>query len=241
MNPTKSGFLTSEFIGKILAILVGALYASGKITEDHVTQAVAINAALLGAVGYTIGRTALKVAAIKSAGIAVEPADECPPAPTSAADQTATTRIVGAASSSAGILIALVLSLSILGGTGCATVRPALAAGASAVLDCESGPLEAVARDGYRVGAAQVPAWISGDGAVDTIQLRASLSALVTAQARCFQAGVVAAVLAATAAPSKGAARAAALSVDTPALRAAVAEVRAGWGLSSVRVAGLVL
>lgn len=126
--------------------------------------------------------------------------------------------------------------------TGCATLRSSTAAGVRALLDCETPDLTAVAADGYRVGLVQLPAWIDGSGGVDTSALKASLATLRSDQARCFEAGLVAAVLASATTPTKPSAAAAApLVIDGRTLRATVAEARAAWGVSSVRVAGQVL
>lgn len=125
--------------------------------------------------------------------------------------------------------------------TSCTRVRGALATGAKVALDCESPDLQAVAADGYTVGLSEVPTWLSGSGHVDTAQLKAAVSTLKTDTARCFESGVVAAVIAMVTTPPKDGPQAAALTVNPGELRAAFAAARGAWGVDSVRVAGQVL
>jgi hypothetical protein len=55
------GWKTSEFWMKLAALLLTALYASGVIPTSGVgAQVAAIAATILGAVGYTVGRSLVK-------------------------------------------------------------------------------------------------------------------------------------------------------------------------------------
>ena len=71
------GYKTSEFWMKLLATLLTAFYASGVIpTSGTTSQVVAIVATMLGALGYTVVRGAVKTAAQKSLSASVtNPAD----------------------------------------------------------------------------------------------------------------------------------------------------------------------
>jgi hypothetical protein len=57
------GFKTSEFWLKIIALVLTALFASGAIpTTGTAATIAAIAATILGALGYTVSRTMVKVA-----------------------------------------------------------------------------------------------------------------------------------------------------------------------------------
>lgn len=57
------GYKTTEFWLKLAALLLTALYASGVIpTSGPASQVAAIAATILGAVGYTVGRSLVKAA-----------------------------------------------------------------------------------------------------------------------------------------------------------------------------------
>jgi hypothetical protein len=57
----KPGYKTTEFWLKLVALLLTALYASGIIpTGGPAAQVAAIAATILGAVGYTVGRSLVK-------------------------------------------------------------------------------------------------------------------------------------------------------------------------------------
>jgi hypothetical protein len=61
--PVKPGYKTTEFWLSLLAILVGAVIASGVISPDGTGTAAKIVGGLvtlLGALGYTVQRTTLK-------------------------------------------------------------------------------------------------------------------------------------------------------------------------------------
>ena len=59
----KPGWLTSEHILTLVAMLLSALYATGALpTSGTVAQVVAIAATMLGALGYQVSRTLVKTA-----------------------------------------------------------------------------------------------------------------------------------------------------------------------------------
>lgn len=64
-DPVKPGFMTTEFWLKVAAFALTALFASGVIpTTGTVATITAIAATMLGALGYTVSRTFIKVAAV---------------------------------------------------------------------------------------------------------------------------------------------------------------------------------
>lgn len=122
--------------------------------------------------------------------------------------------------------------------------RPNVAAGAAAGLDCESDNLKAIVLDGLALATTALLSTISGSGHPDTAAIKAAFGATKSDALRCLESAAFAALL--TPAPAQpgaaaAAAAAAGLTVDPGELRAAFAEVRAGWGVPSVRVAGQVL
>ena len=63
VTPTKPGYKTTEFWLSLAAILLGALFASGAISDGGTVAKVAgLASSVLGALGYTVSRTQLKAA-----------------------------------------------------------------------------------------------------------------------------------------------------------------------------------
>jgi hypothetical protein len=62
--PVKPGWQTTEWYGKLLAILLTAAYASGLIpTSGTASTIAAIAATVLGYLGYAVSRTVVKAGA----------------------------------------------------------------------------------------------------------------------------------------------------------------------------------
>jgi hypothetical protein len=120
------------------------------------------------------------------------------------------------------------------------TTQVRATAGATAALNCEQSDLAAAALDGLALASTAILSTISGSGHPDATALKAALGAIKSDGLRCAVAGAIATMLTPAPAPA-GAPAAAGLDVDAGELRAAFASVRAGWGVSSVRVAGQVL
>jgi hypothetical protein len=118
--------------------------------------------------------------------------------------------------------------------------RQRVAAGVTAGLDCEQGDLATIAKDGLALGTAALLGAISGSGHPDTAAIKLAFGSAQSDSLRCLTAAAFAALLA-PATPAPGAPASAPLAVDATELRAAFTEVRAGWGVTSVRVAGQVL
>jgi len=68
MTPV-AGWKTTEFWLKLAAILLTTLLASGAITNDRVLAVAGMAAAMLGALGYTVSRTQVKVATARASAI----------------------------------------------------------------------------------------------------------------------------------------------------------------------------
>ena len=66
----KKGYQTSEFWISMVVVLVGAVQASGLIDDnDSAMKIVGLIAAMLGGLGYTVPRMALKQAEIKASAV----------------------------------------------------------------------------------------------------------------------------------------------------------------------------
>lgn len=63
----KPGYKTSEFWLKLLSVLVSAFLASNLLPDEHwVVKIVGIVAVMLGALGYTVSRSWMKVTEAKA-------------------------------------------------------------------------------------------------------------------------------------------------------------------------------
>lgn len=63
-TPHKPGYKTTEFWLSFAAVLLGALFASGVMSDGGTAAKIAgLAASLLGALGYTVSRTQLKAGA----------------------------------------------------------------------------------------------------------------------------------------------------------------------------------
>jgi len=62
----KTGYKTTEFWLSLIAVLVGALLASGAISNDYVLQILGVAASTLGALGYSGLRTKAKADLLKN-------------------------------------------------------------------------------------------------------------------------------------------------------------------------------
>lgn len=60
-TPAKPGFKTTEFWLKLAAFALTALYASGSLTNNTALAIAGIVATILGALGYTVSRTLVKL------------------------------------------------------------------------------------------------------------------------------------------------------------------------------------
>ena len=76
----KPGYKTTEFWLSLAAMLVGAIMASGVLqsegTPDWFVQVVGIGAALLGGLGYTVGRGYVKANARKADALVAASGDK---------------------------------------------------------------------------------------------------------------------------------------------------------------------
>jgi len=59
----KPGWKTTEFWLSVVAMVVGAIMASGAISNESVIQALGVVAAILGQLGYSVPRSMAKGAA----------------------------------------------------------------------------------------------------------------------------------------------------------------------------------
>lgn len=126
--------------------------------------------------------------------------------------------------------LALVCGVAVLVAS-CATARQRGAAGVTAFLECQSPNVDAtLLEEAKGVTISAIDKWISGAGHVDTAGLRAEARPLKSDLMRCaFEAAIAALLLPAPVRPDAPAA--APRSVDTVALRAEWASIRAelGW------------
>lgn len=63
------GYKTTEFWLGLAAMLLGVVYASGAVTNEHALQLMGIAASVLGSLGYTVARTVAKKSAAESAAV----------------------------------------------------------------------------------------------------------------------------------------------------------------------------
>lgn len=60
----KPGYKSTEFWLSLVAVLVGAVFASGVVAEDSIwAQALGVLSSVLGALGYSVSRSLVKKAA----------------------------------------------------------------------------------------------------------------------------------------------------------------------------------
>lgn len=105
----------------------------------------------------------------------------------------------------------------------CAEVRPRLAAGAAAFVDCEDANLKAATLEAYELAEAKLLTTIAGNGTVDATLLKAALSKVKSDGLRC----AIAAAVAVIATPKQQGLMAAPESQLPAAFAAASAEL--GW------------
>ena len=58
--PPTPGYKTTEFWLGVLAMLITAMYASGAVTDNTALSIAGIVSTILGALGYTVGRSVVK-------------------------------------------------------------------------------------------------------------------------------------------------------------------------------------
>jgi len=123
--------------------------------------------------------------------------------------------------------------------TSCAEMKPRLANGASALLDCETPDIMALVAELVGIAKPAVTAAITGDGHVDYGQLESTARAAKTNLARCVLSTAIAMVV--TPDAKDGAPQSAGLVVNTYELRATFARARASWGVGAIQTSHGVL
>lgn len=143
-------------------------------------------------------------------------------------------------STPAALLVVLLLGATGAGLTSCASARPALAAGAVAMLVCEDGHLDALAlADAKLFAAAEVEHWLAGGAAPSPSALLADLAPIKSDLGRCAIAAALAAATVLVRPATPGTATSALVAGPDPVqVRGAFAVAARQLGWAPVKVAG---